>query len=200
MSESDKKAALPMLQSDSRLIIVAGSDTTAATLVHMFYYIANDQSVLQKLRDELEPLVGDGRLEHQKIQDAEYLNGCIYEALRLNPPVPSGVFRKTPPEGVNIGDTWIAGDTCIQMPQYAMGRGKTLKNTSSITLRKEEDYMLTLHSSLPQTQRSTKVRTISSPTAGTPKTWIGWSSTKTPGVPFRLGRLGVSEKILLCWK
>ena len=124
LSEQDKKAALPMLQGDSRLIIVAGSDTTAATLVHMFYYLATNPKVQQQLRKELEPLVGRGDVDHQKVQDAELLNGCIYEALRLNPPVPSGVFRKTPPEGVSIGEKWIPGNTCIQMPQFPMGRGE----------------------------------------------------------------------------
>ena len=123
MSENDKKAALPMLQGDSRLIIVAGSDTTAATLVHMFYYLAANPEIQEQLREELEPLVGEGEVEHQKIQDAELLNGCIYEALRLNPPVPSGVFRKTPPEGVEIGGKWVPGNTCVQMPQFCMGRG-----------------------------------------------------------------------------
>jgi cytochrome P450 len=123
MSEADQKAALPMLQGDSRLIIVAGSDTTAATLVHLWYYIAKE-NLTQQLREELAPLVGsDGVVEHHKIQDAELLNGCIYEALRLNPPVPSGVFRKTPKGGVMVGGEWVPGETCVQMPQFVMGRG-----------------------------------------------------------------------------
>jgi len=44
----------------------------------------------------------------------------------LNPPVPSGVFRETPAEGVNIGDVYIPGHTVIQMPQYAMARDPDL--------------------------------------------------------------------------
>ena len=127
MSETEKRAALPMLQGDSRLIIVAGSDTTAATLVHMFYYIATNPKIQGQLREELKGLVGgDGQVEHQKIQDAEILNGCIYEALRLNPPVPSGVFRNTPVEGVKMGDNWVPGSTCVQMPMFAMARGMFL--------------------------------------------------------------------------
>jgi cytochrome P450 len=120
----NKKAALPQLHADSRLIIVAGSDTTAATLTHLFYHIAADPSVAKKLREELEPRLGDGEITHLKIQDATYLNGCINEALRLNPPVPSGVFRKTPKEGSYVGDTFIPGDTTIQMPGYVIGHGE----------------------------------------------------------------------------
>ena len=49
----DKKAALNQLYADSRLIIVAGSDTTAATLTHLFYHLAGDSSVVHKLREEI---------------------------------------------------------------------------------------------------------------------------------------------------
>jgi cytochrome P450 len=124
MSEADKKVALPMLQGDSRLIIVAGSDTTATTLVHLFWYLAANKVIQDKLRKEVKSLVGNGPIEAQQLQDCEYLNGCINESLRLNPPVPSGVFRKTPKEGVMIGNTFVPGDTTIQMPQYVMSRGK----------------------------------------------------------------------------
>lgn len=113
------------LQADSRLIIVAGSDTTAATLSHLFYHLASHPNVVKKLREEIGPFMeADAEVNHVKIQDAQYLNGCINEALRLNPPVPCGVFRQTPKEGVYIGDTFIPGNTIIQMPGYVMARGK----------------------------------------------------------------------------
>jgi cytochrome P450 len=118
------KEGIPLIQADSRLIIVAGSDTTAATLAHLFYHIAADPGIAQKLREELKPRLGeDGKITHQQVTDAPFLNGCINEALRLNPPVPSGVFRKTPKEGVNIGETFIPGNTTIQMPGYVIGHG-----------------------------------------------------------------------------
>ena len=40
---------IPLIQADSRLIIVAGSDTTATTLAHLFYHIAADPGIAQKL-------------------------------------------------------------------------------------------------------------------------------------------------------
>lgn len=125
LDDNTKKTTLPMLQGDARLIIVAGSDTTAATLVHMFCYLAKDQDMIVKLRKELKSLIGDdGKINHGKIQDAPLLNGSINEALRLNPPVPSGVFRKTPKEGIKIDGTYIAGNTVIQIPNYVLGHGK----------------------------------------------------------------------------
>ncbi|ETN43117.1 uncharacterized protein HMPREF1541_02275 [Cyphellophora europaea CBS 101466] len=125
MSPADQRKALPMLQGDSRLIIVAGSDTTAATLVYMFYWLAQDPKLVASLRDEAEQCRGDdGKFSHQKLIDAELLNGVIYESLRLNPPVPSGVFRQTPKEGVHVGDVFVPGGTTIQMPWYVMARGE----------------------------------------------------------------------------
>ena len=119
-----QKAQLPMLQADSLLIIVAGSDTTAATLVHLFYHIATQRGLIERLRKELDGLVKpDQKIENVAIQDAPILNGSINEALRLNPPVPSGVFRQAPKEGVEIGGVYIPGEANIQMPQYAMARG-----------------------------------------------------------------------------
>ncbi|KAF2019098.1 cytochrome P450 [Aaosphaeria arxii CBS 175.79] len=123
MTPDAQKKALPMLQGDSRLIIVAGSDTTAATLTYLSYYLARDPELVRRLRDEIKRCLGNenAEVEHQKIVDSELLNGCIYEALRLNPPVPSGIFRKTPKEGVFVGETFIPGDTTIQMPWFVMG-------------------------------------------------------------------------------
>ena len=121
----NKKDAMMYIQGDSRLIIVAGSDTTAATLTHLFYHLAKNPEAVDKLRKEVEPLMeANGEVSHVKIQDAPYLNGCINEALRLNPPVPCGVFRKTPKEGAYIGEQFIPGNTVIQMPGYVMARGK----------------------------------------------------------------------------
>jgi cytochrome P450 len=122
----NKKDAMAYMYGDSRLIIVAGSDTTAATLSYLFYHLASHPDVLRKLRKEVEPMTeADGGVSHVKIQEAPYLNGCINESLRLNPPVPAGVFRKTPREGAYIGDTFVAGNTVIQMPGYVMARGKS---------------------------------------------------------------------------
>lgn len=127
----DKKTALWQLHADSRLIIVAGSDTTATTLTHLFYHLAKNEQAMQKLRKEIHAFPGEGQAGALKLQDAQYLNGCIYEALRLNPPVPSGVFRRTPEEGATIRETFIPGNTTIQMPGYVMGHSKSHTSITS---------------------------------------------------------------------
>ncbi|KAI1620861.1 putative P450 monooxygenase [Exophiala viscosa] len=122
-----QKAQLPLLQADTKLIIVAGSDTTAATIVHLFYHIAAEPGLLGRLREEIDSLVPLGKgIEHQRIQDATVLNGAINETLRLHPPVPSGGFRKTPVEGVEIGGVYIPGNTVVQIPYGPMGRDPSI--------------------------------------------------------------------------
>jgi len=131
-AETQKRES-KMLHVDSKLIIVAGSDTTAAALTYLFYHIAVEPGLISRLREEIEPLLNsDGAIEHQNIQGAALLNGCINESLRLHPPVPSGVYRKAPQEGIYIGENWIPGNTIIQVHLYAMSRGKFVCSSCQI--------------------------------------------------------------------
>ncbi|KAK5121698.1 hypothetical protein LTR85_004870 [Meristemomyces frigidus] len=114
-----------MLQADARLIIVAGSDTTAAAFTYLFYHLAQDPGQVKKLRNELRPLAR-GDWSDKDIRQAPHLNGAIDEALRLPPPVPSGVSRLTPGEGMWVGDTWVPGNATFIMPQYVMGRDESI--------------------------------------------------------------------------
>jgi tryprostatin B 6-hydroxylase len=107
------------------------SDTTAATLVHLFYHLARQWELVEKLRQELDPLIPDlMNFAHKVTQDAPYLNGAINEALRLHPPVPSGVLRLTPAEGVNLGaETFIPGCTTVSVPFHPLGRRECISST-----------------------------------------------------------------------
>ncbi|KAK3712159.1 hypothetical protein LTR37_009250 [Vermiconidia calcicola] len=117
----DRPERDPMLRADARLIIVAGSDTTASTLTYLFYHLASNPEAVRKLRVELEPLIV-GDWSDKTINHAQYLNGCINEALRLHPAVPSGVQRMMPPEGMEVDGRHVPGGTIFYMPQYVMGR------------------------------------------------------------------------------
>ncbi len=121
-NESEKKDVdYQWLRGDTRLTIVGGSDTTAATLTFLFYHLAKDPSQVDKLRAELEPLLdGKTRLDARDVAKAQHLNGVIQEALRLHPAIPSGFPRLTPPEGIMVSGTYIPGDTVVVLPVYAM--------------------------------------------------------------------------------
>lgn len=44
------------------------------------------------------------------------------ETLRLKPPVPSGLSRLTPPEGIQVDGVFIPGKTVVSVPTYAIQR------------------------------------------------------------------------------
>ncbi|KAK3367744.1 putative cytochrome P450 [Podospora didyma] len=123
-NQSEKKDVdYQWLRGDTRLTIVGGSDTTAATLTFLFYHLANKPEEVKKLRAELEPLLdGKSRLEGKDVSKAPHLNGVIQEALRLHPAIPSGFPRLTPDQGITVSGTFIPGDTIVVLPVYAMQR------------------------------------------------------------------------------
>ncbi|KAF5618353.1 pisatin demethylase cytochrome P450 [Fusarium sp. NRRL 52700] len=59
---------------------------------------------------------------HSSFSKLTYLQACIDETLRLFPPVPSGLQRMTPAEGLQVDDIFIPGDTIVTVPSYALYR------------------------------------------------------------------------------
>ncbi|KAL8997115.1 MAG: hypothetical protein Q9169_003551 [Polycauliona sp. 2 TL-2023] len=111
---------------DSQLVIIAGSDTTATALSCSVLELARHPEHVKKLRKELAPYMQDRTKDvaNQEIAKLDHLNGVIYEALRLYPPVPSAIERKTPPEGMEIGGQFIPGNMTIWCSPYVTGRSK----------------------------------------------------------------------------
>ncbi|KAI0535109.1 cytochrome P450 [Xylaria digitata] len=113
-----------LLEGDSQLIIVAGSDTTATALTIIFRYLAQYPHHIGLLRAEIDPLQrGElGEYAYIDLSNLKHLNGVINEALRLFPPVPTILPRLTPPEGLDIDGTFIPGNTTVFCPQFVIGR------------------------------------------------------------------------------
>ncbi|EEU36092.1 uncharacterized protein NECHADRAFT_87276 [Fusarium vanettenii 77-13-4] len=111
------------LHGDAHLIVVAGSDTTAVTTTSLFYELSQRLDICSQLQEEID----EYKKEHKKsdyasLSHLKLLQACIDETLRLHPVVPSGLQRMTPPEGLQIGDTFIPGDTIVQVPSYTLQR------------------------------------------------------------------------------
>ncbi|KAK2616801.1 hypothetical protein QQS21_000178 [Conoideocrella luteorostrata] len=107
------------LHGDAQLIVVAGTDSVAATLTHTFFELACDAGLMERVQKELDALPS---LAHDNLIKVDLLDAVINETLRLHPPVPSGTQRVTPPEGLQIGDKHIPGDTIVQVPSYTIFR------------------------------------------------------------------------------
>ncbi|KAK2756652.1 hypothetical protein FQN54_005097 [Arachnomyces sp. PD_36] len=123
-NQSPTKLEHSLLQGDSQLIVVAGSDTTSTTLTNIFNFLAQQPHHIGILRSEIDPLPRTelGDYIHTDLTDLKHLDGIINEALRLYPPVPSALPRLTPPDGLTIDGTFIPGNVTIYCPQYVIGR------------------------------------------------------------------------------
>jgi cytochrome P450 len=84
------------------LAIVAGSDTTSSVLTAIIYYLLLNPAAYERLQEEVDSAFPSGEepLDTVKLSHLEWLNGCINEGLRLQPPVPSGSQRSV--DGVKV--------------------------------------------------------------------------------------------------
>ncbi|KAF8957214.1 cytochrome P450 monooxygenase pc-3 [Flammula alnicola] len=96
----------PVVLKDETLnIMIAGRDTTAATLTFIFYFLAIYPKVCVRLREEIISKVGHTRRpDYDDVRDMKYLRAVINETLRLYPIVPFNVR-----ESVNA-TTWVSED------------------------------------------------------------------------------------------
>jgi hypothetical protein len=82
---------------------------------------------MAKLRAELKSLVKSEKdFDVKDVRDAVHLDGVINETFRLHPPVPTGVYRLGPPEGIMVADTYIPGEVTVMSPNYTLGRCQSL--------------------------------------------------------------------------
>lgn len=102
-----------------------GSDTTASSLTCLFYELCRQPDIITRLQNEIDEVyAGPDTVDSVSLSKLPFLNAVINETLRLHPPVPSGVQRVTPPEGLQIGKHFIPGSTIVQVPTHTMCRGK----------------------------------------------------------------------------
>jgi tryprostatin B 6-hydroxylase len=111
---------------DARVVLIAGSDTSASALTAIFYLLAHHPDEVEKLRRELEPYRdadhSTDEFLHSEIARLPHLNGVINEALRLFPAVPGTLPRKTPRGGIVVQGVRIPGDITVFCPQWVMAR------------------------------------------------------------------------------
>ena len=91
----------------------------------MFYHLALNPKMQKKLQAEIDAHFGSSPVvDNNTLADLPYLQAVMEEAMRLNPVVPGGTQRVTPPEGLRIGEIFIPGDTIVQIPAFTIFRGK----------------------------------------------------------------------------
>ncbi|KAL8787186.1 MAG: hypothetical protein Q9195_007877 [Heterodermia aff. obscurata] len=65
----------------------AGHETTSGTLSFLFYHFLKNPEKLQKAQQEVDQVLGDAPIELKHISQFKYIDACIKESLRINPPI-----------------------------------------------------------------------------------------------------------------
>lgn len=94
------------------------SETTATTLASALFYLAACPEKQKKLQQLLDQAMPDGyaQYSYDKVKSVSYVDDFISETLRLRPALLTGGARETPSKGIQIGETYIPGNTNLVIP------------------------------------------------------------------------------------
>lgn len=100
------------IKATSRVLIIAGSETTATLLSGATFLLLKNPSAMKKAVDEVRnTFVHASDITFASVTaQLPYLNACLEESLRLYPPVPTVLPRRTGPEGDIINGCFIPPD------------------------------------------------------------------------------------------
>ena len=76
-----------MIEAQGMVFLLAGFETTANTLGSLIYHVATHPEVQERIVEEIMDNIGSDDITHENISTLEYLEACIMETLRVNPPV-----------------------------------------------------------------------------------------------------------------
>lgn len=130
----DTRKGNTLLFADSRVIVAAGSDTTATALTTLFTLFASSPNLVSQIRQEIDPKLSSNPPTFSCSTSYPVLDSIINETLRLYPPVLFASQRtnlKVPllipssplkPKSLVEKETFIPADTIISMPTYTLHR------------------------------------------------------------------------------
>lgn len=124
-SGDEKGITVEEMYTNAQVLIVAGSETTAAGLTVATYFLLSNPStwlkVCAEVRDQFQQ---ESEITSQNTAGLTYLKAAINEALRLAPPGP-GTFPRTVPEGGRmICGRWVPGGYAVGVHQLSTGRSE----------------------------------------------------------------------------
>ncbi|KAH8723926.1 cytochrome P450 46A1 [Phaeosphaeriaceae sp. PMI808] len=124
LQQEDKgKELLPRgeMDSNAQLFMTAGTETTGTLLSGITYILTQNPEVMQKLATEVRSkFASSDDLTMDAIMGLPYLNACLKEALRVYPPVPTGLPHLTPRAGSTICGHFVPPGVTVCATQYSM--------------------------------------------------------------------------------
>ena len=120
--ESEKST--PRLVDEAMVLAIAGSDTTASTLVALTYHVLSDRQIFHRLREELESVMPDASQapDPAKLDKLPFFNALIEEAIRFYPAAPHRQDRVAPDEDLFCHGIKIPAGTMVGMTAPLINR------------------------------------------------------------------------------
>ncbi|VBB80867.1 Putative cytochrome P450 E-class, group I [Podospora comata] len=117
----ERERQLQKLQANSAILIIGGSETTATLLSGVTFLLMTNLDALEKLTAEVRgAFKSEDEIDFMSVSNLPYLLACLDEALRMYPPVPTGLPRVVPPAGASIAEHYVPGGTVVAVHQWAM--------------------------------------------------------------------------------
>ncbi|EAQ83585.1 hypothetical protein CHGG_09989 [Chaetomium globosum CBS 148.51] len=112
---------LEKLQANSAILIIGGSETTATLLSGVTYFLLTNHHAMETLTAEIrETFKSEDEIDFASVSTLPYLLACLDEALRMYPPVPTGLPRVVPKGGANIAGNYVPEKTVVAVHHWAM--------------------------------------------------------------------------------
>ncbi|CAN1163451.1 Cytochrome P450 83B1 [Linum perenne] len=103
-------------------IFIAGTDTSAITVVWVMTYLMKNPRVMMKAQEEVRGEIGNkGFVTEQDIEQLSYLKAVVKEAMRLQPTAPLLVPREST-QKCSLGGYEIPAKTMVHVNAFAIGR------------------------------------------------------------------------------
>ncbi|KZL75146.1 cytochrome P450 [Colletotrichum tofieldiae] len=122
--------SLDQLEGNAGIIIIAGSETTATLLSGVTYLLLKHPEKMEKLVYEVRTAFGkEDEIDLTSVNKLTYMLACLDEALRMYPPVPTGLPRTVPEGGATILGEFVPEKTTVAIHHWAMYHNeKNFKN------------------------------------------------------------------------
>ncbi|USP76606.1 cytochrome P450 monooxygenase-like protein [Curvularia clavata] len=109
------------MDSNSVLLLIAGSETTATTLSAATYLILRHPEIYAKVVDEIRSAFSSYEdITLDAVNNLRYTIACFSEALRLHPPVPTGFPRIAPPKGGVVSGVYVPEGMTVYVSQHSV--------------------------------------------------------------------------------
>ncbi|KAL2205465.1 averantin oxidoreductase [Sarocladium strictum] len=120
---------------NSALFIVAGSETTASLLSGLLMWLLRTPEAYKKLTTEIRTTFKTAAdMKFLDLQELTYMNACIDEALRIFPPIPTGLTRTVPKSGDTVAGEFLPGGITVSCHSWA-------QTHSPHNFRQPEDFI-----------------------------------------------------------